>query len=424
MQKTTKQDSISAINVQMLGIDHSVASLEQREKFSFTKTRLREAVRAIADIEGVNGCVMLSTCNRMEVYLSAAEGQRETVYECLCALKQQAPEEHRKAFVWRSGRDAVEHLFALASGMESRIVGEDQILMQVKEALSEAREAETTDKVMEVLFRMAVTAGKQVKTEITFHKSNSSAISSAIVQLKQQGYCFDGLHCMVIGNGEMGRLTATALREQGADVTVTVRQYRSGMVQIPEGCRRIHYGERYAYLPQCSVIVSATASPNLTLRREELEALNLTQPKLFLDLAVPRDIDPEIASLPYATVYDIDSFAVDRQSEETRRQMEQAHELLCGSVEEFVSWYECREFIPQIQRISREAAKDVCWRTGKAFGEVEISAQTQDVLEQSIERSSAKVVSKLLFALRDTAEPETLRACLDAFAQAYPEEQP
>ncbi len=419
------QDSTSntAMRIQMLGIDHSTASLEQREKFSFTKTRLREAVQEIAQLSGVNGCVMLSTCNRMEVYLSAGERQTEEVYRCLCTRKGQDPEAHRAVFVRRSGADAVQHLFALAAGMESRIIGEDQILMQVKQALSEAREAETTDKVMEVLFRMAVTAGKQVKTEITFHKANSSAISSAVEQLKEKGYSFAGQRCMVIGNGEMGKLTATALREQGADVTVTVRQYRSGMVEIPPGCRRINYGERYDYLPQCGMIVSATASPNLTLRREEIEKLGLTEPKLFLDLAVPRDIDPEIGTLPYATVYDIDSFAADRQSAETREQVRQAQELLRGGIEEFASWYECKDFVPQIQRISREAAKDVCWRTGRAFGEAHLPEPTQERIEQSIAQSSAKVVSKLLFALRDAAQPETLRTCLEAFARAYPEEQ-
>lgn len=417
-----EQTPHTAMRIQMLGIDHSVASLEEREKFSFTKTRLREAVQEIAQLPGVSGCVMLSTCNRMEVYLSAGEAQTEDVYRCLCARKGQDPEQHRAMFVRRSGREAVQHLYALAAGMESRIVGEDQILMQVKQALSEAREAEVTDKVMEVLFRMAVTAGKQVKTEITFHKANSSAISSAVEQLKQKGYSFVGQRCLVIGNGEMGKLTATALREQGADVTVTVRQYRSGVVEIPQGCRRINYGERYDYLPQCAMIVSATASPNLTLRREEIEKLALTEPKLFLDLAVPRDIDPEIGALPYATVYDIDSFAVDRQSAETREQLRQAQELLHSGVEEFVSWYECKDFVPQIQRISRAAAKDVCWRTGKAFGEVELPEDTQEHIEQSIVRSSTKVVSKLLFALRDAATPDTLRACLEAFAEAYPEE--
>mgnify|MGYP000116866413 FL=1 len=102
----------------------------------------------------------------------------------------------------------------------------------------------------------------------------------------------------MIGNGEMGRLTARAFRERGAFVTVTVRQYRSGQVQIPEGCARIHYGERYEKIPECRYVVSATSSPNLTLEKNKIQELNLTGALTLIDLAVPRDIDPCIGELP------------------------------------------------------------------------------------------------------------------------------
>ncbi|MDO5547091.1 MAG: glutamyl-tRNA reductase [Eubacteriales bacterium] len=411
------------MNIQMIGIDHSVASVEYREKFSFTRTRSREAMEAIRQRADISGCVILSTCNRTEVYISSASCGTEELYRMLCAIKGLPAEEYRPFFVQRSGIEAVDHLFHLAAGMQSRIVGEDQILMQVKEALSEARECDCTDKVLEVLFRMAITAGKKVKSEIVFHKSNSSAIGYALAQLEKQGYSWNGMRCLVIGNGEMGKLTAMALRNRGAEVTVTVRQYRSGVVQIPPGCQRIHYGERYECIPTCSLIVSATASPNLTLRKEEIESHPLTGPKLFLDLAVPRDIEPEIATLPGCTVYDIDSFAISHQSEETKQQLRRADALLREGMEEFFSWYECRDFIPAIQRIGREAAKDINWRMGRAFDQNHVEPTLRRELGDALETSAAKVVDRLLFALRDTTDTATLRACLEAFAHAYPEEE-
>lgn len=410
------------MNIRMIGIDHSMASVEYREKFSFTKTRRREAMEAMTQRKDIHGCVILSTCNRTEVYISSAACSTEELYQRLCEIKQLPTEDYRPFFVQRSGIAAVDHLFHLAAGMQSRIVGEDQILMQVKEALSEARECDCTDKILEVLFRMAITAGKKVKSEIVFHKSNSSAIGYALAQLEQQGYSWNGMSCLVIGNGEMGKLTAMALRNRGAEVTVTVRQYRSGVVQIPPGCRRIHYGERYEWIPKCSLIVSATASPNLTLRREPIEALLLTGPKLFLDLAVPRDIEPEIGQLPDCTVYDIDSFAIPHQSEETKRQLQLADELLRAGMDEFISWYDCRDFIPMIQRIGREAAKDINWRMGRAFDQNHVEPELRQELGGALEVSAAKVVDRLLFALRDTADTDTLRACLEAFSCAYPEE--
>ena len=99
---------------------------------------------------------------------------------------------------------------------------------------------------------------------------------------------------MVIGNGEMGKMAAQTLREAGADVTVTIRQYRSGVVSIPVGCSRINYGERMDYLPECDLVVSATASPNYTLTEELFEDVRVERPMILIDLAVPRDIDPEI----------------------------------------------------------------------------------------------------------------------------------
>lgn len=171
----------------------------------------------------------------------------------------------------REEGEAIEHLFYLTSGLKSQILAEDQIITQVKDALSMARDVYCTDNVLEVLFRMAVTAAKRVKTEVVFSRGNSSVIHQAIQKLREAGYSLDGITCMVIGNGEMGKVAALALAEAGAHVTVTVRQYRSGIVSIPKGCDRINYGERMEFFPSCDLVVSATASPNFTLTKELIQ---------------------------------------------------------------------------------------------------------------------------------------------------------
>ena len=185
----------------------------------------------------------------MEVWVSTAEDWEGDLYTSLCRIKEVSVGQYRECFTERKDAEAVEHLFYLTSGLKSQILGEDQILTQVKDALSLAREHFTTDSVLEVLFRMAITAGKKIKTEVTFSRGNLSVIHQAIACLREKGYEVKGKTCMVIGNGEMGKITAQTLRENGADVTVTVRQYRSGVVNIPVGCRRINYGERMEYLP-------------------------------------------------------------------------------------------------------------------------------------------------------------------------------
>ncbi len=147
-----------------------------------------------------------------------------------------------------------------------------------------------------------------MKSQLLLSTANASAAELAIDRMWKEGYDFTGKRCLVIGNGEMGKRSASALLERGAQVTVTVRQYRSGRVEVLPGCSRIDYGQRYQCLPQCDVVVSATSSPNVTIRVEELKACGLGHDVLFLDFAVPRDIDPEAAQLPHVTLYNIDQF--------------------------------------------------------------------------------------------------------------------
>ncbi len=346
------------MSISMIGIDYSRASVDIRAQFSFTKKNAVTALEHLKQETGILGGVLLSTCNRMELWASTQEDWQGSLYDFLCREKGREPEEFQDYFVQRTGAEAVEHLFYLTSGLKSQILAEDQIITQVKDALALSREAYCTDNVLEVLFRKAVTGAKRVKTEVTFSRGNSSVIHQAIEKLKEQGYELLGKTCMVIGNGEMGKVTAMALREAGAKVTVTVRQYRSGMVTIPPGCDRINYGERVGFLPKCDLAVSATASPNFTLTRELLEQAGLAKELILIDLAVPRDMEPAIGELPGITLYDIDSFKITADSPALRESMEKAGKILAEEIEDFYNWYQGRELIPRIQEIKAEAVED------------------------------------------------------------------
>ena len=139
-----------------------------RAKFAFTKKNAGEAMEKIKNQNGIYGCVILSTCNRLEVWASVDDEVDVCLYDCLCRIKGITEDSYRKYFVERKDQEAVEHLFYLTSGLKSQIIGEDQILTQVKDALNLARENFAADGVLEVLFRMAATAGKRIKTEVLF----------------------------------------------------------------------------------------------------------------------------------------------------------------------------------------------------------------------------------------------------------------
>ena len=215
------------MSICMVGIDHNKASVDVRALFSFTKKNAAAAMEQLKSRNGILGCIILSTCNRMEIWASVEEEWEGSLVEELCIIEEVDPTQFGQYFVMREGKEAVNHLFHLTCGLKSQILGEDQIITQVKDALSLARENYMTDSVLEVLFRMAVTAAKKVKTDVTFSRANVTAMDRAVSMLKEQGFEMNGKTCMVIGNGEMGKLAAQTMQKAGAMVTVTERPYRS-----------------------------------------------------------------------------------------------------------------------------------------------------------------------------------------------------
>ena len=410
------------MSISMIGIDHNMAPVDIRAVFAFTKKNAGEAMEKIKQHKGINGCVILSTCNRLEVWTSTAEDEEIPLYEYLCEARGIADcDTYKSCFVARKDSEAVEHLFYLTSGLKSQILGEDQILTQVKDALNLARENYTADGVLEVLFRMAVTAGKKIKTEVPFSHGNPSVIHQALQFLNSQGYSVRDKVCMVIGNGEMGKVAATALKEAGADVTVTVRQYRSGIVNIPLGCKRINYGERMDYLPKCDLVVSATASPNFTLRTELFEDREFPKTMILIDLAVPRDIEPEIGEMEGITLYDMDSFRSDELPDRLQEHLEEAGAIVRAQMEEFFQWLEGRDVIPRIQEIKAEAVNDLNLRIAKILKNTPMEASDREHLEQAVDTAAGKVVNKLIFGLRDSLNQEAFLECVAGLEKIYEE---
>ena len=409
------------MSISMIGVDHSRAPVDIRALFAFTKKNAGEAMERLKSQEGIRGCIILSTCNRLEIWASVEDTFELSLYDCLCRLKGIQDASYEEYFVKRTDREAVEHLFYLASGLKSQILGEDQILTQVKDALNLAREHFTTDRVLEVLFRMAVTAGKKIKTEVPFAHGNPSVIHQAVAYLESQGYSIKGKTCMVIGNGEMGKVAAQTLREAGGDVTVTVREYRSGIVQIPVGCKRINYTERVSYLPKCDLVVSATASPNFTLREEIFENLELEKTLILIDLAVPRDIEPGIGRMEGITLYDMDSFRLEKMPAELAENLEAAGEIVRAQMEEFYQWLDGRDVIPRIMEIKEEAVRDLNLRIEKILKNTPMEEQDRGNLLKAVDTAAGKVVNKLIFGLRDSLNQEAFLECVAGLEKIYEE---
>lgn len=409
------------MSIRMIGIDYHLADVDIRAVFSFTKKSAAEAMEKLIQKPGIRGSVILSTCNRMEFWASLDKTYEGSLLDELCGLKGVHTEEYGRYFVERSGKDAVNHLFHLTCGLKSMILAEDQIITQVKDALSLARETYSTDNVLEVLFRKAVTAAKRVKTEVVFTHASATAVDRAVEMLHNQGFELKGRTCMVIGNGEMGKLAAQTLAMHGADVTVTVRQYRSGVVNIPRGCSRINYGERMELFPHCDLVVSATSSPNYTIRRELFtDEIQMDHPMYLIDLAVPRDIEPEVGKMQNITLYDIDDFKITVQ-DANEESIAWTEAILKEEIEDFYGWYDCRDLIPRIQEIQADAVTDLNLRIQKIIRKLPLPEEEQRKFLGSIDTAAGKVVGKMMYGLRDYLDGTQFRECLDGLEKLYEE---
>ena len=202
-------------------------------------------------------------------------------------------------------------------------------------------------------------------------------------------------------------------------MTVTVRQYRSGIVNIPVGCKRIDYGDRMEMLPYCDLVVSATASPNYTITRERMESAVWKKGAVFIDLAVPRDIEPGVRELEDLELYDIDDFKSSGMTENYSESLQEAETVLQEQIREFYDWLEGRDLIPKIKDIQEKAVEDLNLRIHKILTHLPLEDAARADLQKSIDTAAGKVVGKIIYGLRDTMEKEIFLECVEGMERVY-----
>jgi len=292
----------------MTGLNHKHADLSEREIFALTEEKTQRLLTTIKEREGASGCVAISTCNRMELYVSVPDEAPFELTKILCIEMGKNYGEYSRLFTEMSGEQALEHLCRVASGLDSQIVGDDQIITQVRDALEFSREQGCTDSYMETAFKLAVKAAKSIKTNVILKSHGGGSIPGKAVEKLKTGFDLNGMNAVVIGNGQMGRLVAQLLLKEGVDVTVTLREYKKGVINVPEGAGTIGYSERYKAIERADIVVSATTSPHFTIYYKELCGLGRL-PKIIVDLAVPRDVEPLIAEINGVRLLTIDDIS-------------------------------------------------------------------------------------------------------------------
>lgn len=367
------------MGIQIISISHKIAPLPIREMFAFTKEQQESMMRDMTAYPGILECVVLSTCNRTEMCVYAESEKEGEVFGRMeeVLLKEAGVREEDdvgKYLLFYAGQKAVHHLFGVAAGLDSMVIGEDQILGQVKSAHNQAREAGTTGVYLNTLFRMAVTGAKKVKTKTELSKTSVSTATLALKVAEKELGTLKGKKVLIIGaSGRIGGIVLMNLQAlHQAEIFVTTR--RNKVISTKHGNNdfsMIEYEERYDYLDEMDVVISATKSPHYTFTNNNMKKRLVTQkPRVFVDLAVPMDIEGKIGNLPDTFYYNIDDFTriAKENNQKKIKEAENASEILGEYELQFLQWMVFQKSLPVMARV-RENFLEVAEKKGveKAF---------------------------------------------------------
>jgi glutamyl-tRNA reductase len=344
----------------LIGVNHKTAPIELRERIAISREDLPETTRALAATPGVLECMIVSTCNRVEL-LAAVDSPDTDLAGFLHQRFGLDPELLAPHVYERYDRDAVSHLFRVAASLDSMVVGEPQILGQVKEAFAVARASGTVAGQLEHLLQSAFAAAKKVRSE-TEIGSNSVSIASVAVDMARKIFgSLAGRTVFLVGAGKMSELAARHLVQQGAGaILVSNRtQERARLMAEEFQGRVIPFEKLYDAASEADIVISSTGAPHPIFRREHGQAFlhrRRNRPMFFIDIAVPRDVDPAMGKLEGIFVYDIDDLQTVAASHMAERSREagDAETLIAAEVERFHQRQRTVNVAPAIVALQRQ----------------------------------------------------------------------
>lgn len=352
------------MNLLVIGLNHKTASIDVREKFAFDGEKLGKAIKILKDSHITTENVILSTCNRVEMYVGVRNLDTDTegIKGFLADFHNVPREALDKALFTLTGSEAVRHVFMVASGLDSMVLGEPQILGQIKDAFDFSLKNKATGTLLNKLMKKTLSVAKRTRTETGIGKGAVN-ISYAAVELAKK--IFEDLSTktfMLIGAGEMGELAARHLINNGVkDVIVTNRTYERAQKLAGEfHGRAVRFEEYIEELRNIDIIISAVDVRKHILTKEDIRGTmkaRKQKPVYIIDISDPRSIDPEIDKLDNVYRFDIDNLRgiVDVNEEERRSEAEKAENIVNSEVESFINWYKSLSATPTIVALREKA---------------------------------------------------------------------
>jgi glutamyl-tRNA reductase len=413
----------------VIGLNHKTAPIATRERLAFQENGIEEALTQVTTLSSLKENMILSTCNRVEIFAVARETEKafSDLKDFLSRHRGLPIKEFEKNLYLLTGEEAVRHIFRVASSLDSMVVGEPQILGQIKSAYNMATEAKTSGLILHRLLHRAFHVAKRVRTET---KIGNSAVSVSFVAVELAKKIFGTLEkksVLLIGAGEMCELAARHLISGGIEkVLVTNRTYERAVALAKEfGGEPVSFEEILRGLRTVDIVISATDSPQYLLRHEEVAKVikdRKQRPIFFIDIADPRDIEPKVGGIENVYLYNIDDLqkvAYDN-IQDREKEAQKAEALVQEEVVKFVNWYQSLEVAPTIIALRKKFEEIRTKEMAKTFS---LLPHITDKEKQSLEALTSAIINKILHSpltlLKQTEEEATLDLYVDALRTLF-----
>jgi len=414
------------MNFQLIGVNHKSTPVEVREQLAIPEGKLAEAIRELTRVAGVREAMILSTCNRVEILAHTANGSTE-LRDFLRQRFNVEPSLYEPHLYEYRQQDAVRHVFRVASSLDSMVVGEPQILGQVKEAYAAARASGAVQSHLDLLLTRAFAVAKRVRTETAVGSSSVSVAACAVDLASKIFGSLENKQVCLVGAGKMPEIAARHLLARGAGpIFVANRTYERALALAGRfGGRAIRFDELFDYCDQADIVITSTGSPVAIFRREHGERFlsrRKNRPMFFIDIAVPRDVDPEMNELDGIFVYDIDDLqqAVSSNTAERRREARRAEEIIEEEVERFQARLHSLHVVPTIVSLQDYVETIRQAELERARGRMgELTPEQEQEIEALTRRIANKILHTPITRLKSAATLPEMTTLVEAFKRIF-----
>lgn len=397
------------MRLKVLGLNHTTAPIEVREKFSIGKEALRHGLENLDGYDGLNEAVILSTCNRSEIYAVTADDCDASLRQFLNDLIGDVIDEK---FLYEYDDEAcTEHLFEVAAGLDSLVLGEGQILSQVKEAYTTAKAAQATNTILNTLFNRAIAAGKRVRTE-TKISYNSVSVSSAAVELASRKLGgLEGRSALIFGAGRMAQLTAQHLLSRGLKKIFVANHHLSRAEEMAAkiGGVAVAWEDALTSAAHVDIIITSTGAPHYVIKPWQTQQLMTRREGrgiFFIDIAVPRDVDPEVGKIKGVTLYNIDDLesVVEKNLQARQHEALLAKKIVVEDAAAVMERFKYLNFQPLMANLSERAEQMRRREVRKVLSKLpDMTDDERKILEQMTRRIVRKLLRMPMMKLNASA---------------------